>query len=511
MMKTLAYVLAAFGVVLATADAANYYVNDGSTAGDVYCTAVGSESNTGTSPSSPKAHIQRILDLYDLGGGDMVYVDTGTYYPTNYGSPAGPGVSFLSEDRGSIGSYVTVQGSTNDAAGGSLFIRGGSSYPAFHSWSSGWIRIRNMRLTEGEHGFNGRMVSNLVFEGCAFHDNYGDGALIRECNDVWFDHCRFFHNRGRGLTLWGGVTRVFINHGSVWSNNYASSGGPLAEIYYDDGADLLSMSNTVVLARGTGHVCLHMDWFEPMPYVGDYNDLCATDNAFVGGYGISVAYRTLAEWQAGIGQDAHSIGRDPHPTADGHLMSRGGTWSNGAWAVCATNSPCIDAGSPASPFADEPAPNGGRVNIGAFGNTVQASRTADWDGDGLSDNSECYEYGTNPDSDDTDGDGYNDRSELIAGTTATDEESFFSTEGLVITNGTVRGFELAWYGVSGRAYQPQWRTNLVNGANWSNCTGLVTPSGQAVNLNGANASVTAVDTNADGKTVRFYRVRVTKQ
>ena len=35
----------------------------------------------------------------------------------------------------------------------------------------------------------------------------------------------------------------------------------------------------------------------------------------------------------------------------------------------------IDAGSPAAPFANEPLPNGGRINIGAYGNTPQASMT----------------------------------------------------------------------------------------------------------------------------------------
>lgn len=35
--------------------------------------------------------------------------------------------------------------------------------------------------------------------------------------------------------------------------------------------------------------------------------------------------------------------------------------------------PTIDAGDPLSPFAAEPAPNGGRVNIGAFGNTPEAT------------------------------------------------------------------------------------------------------------------------------------------
>ena len=35
----------------------------------------------------------------------------------------------------------------------------------------------------------------------------------------------------------------------------------------------------------------------------------------------------------------------------------------------------IDAGISTSDYADEPVPNGGRVNIGAYGNTNQASRT----------------------------------------------------------------------------------------------------------------------------------------
>jgi len=35
----------------------------------------------------------------------------------------------------------------------------------------------------------------------------------------------------------------------------------------------------------------------------------------------------------------------------------------------------IDAGDPASAYDNEPAPNGKRVNLGAYGNTPQASKT----------------------------------------------------------------------------------------------------------------------------------------
>ncbi|MHC4619504.1 MAG: choice-of-anchor Q domain-containing protein, partial [Planctomycetota bacterium] len=43
-------------------------------------------------------------------------------------------------------------------------------------------------------------------------------------------------------------------------------------------------------------------------------------------------------------------------------------------------SPAIDAGYPPSDYSGEPWPNGGRVNMGAYGNTAEATRSpADFD------------------------------------------------------------------------------------------------------------------------------------
>ena len=39
------------------------------------------------------------------------------------------------------------------------------------------------------------------------------------------------------------------------------------------------------------------------------------------------------------------------------------------------SSPCIDTGDPASPLDEEPVPNGGRINMGAYGGTTQASKS----------------------------------------------------------------------------------------------------------------------------------------
>lgn len=63
-------------------------------------------------------------------------------------------------------------------------------------------------------------------------------------------------------------------------------------------------------------------------------------------------------------------------SGDYHLKSTAGRWNGSAWVTDAVTSPCIDAGDPASAYVSEPAPNGGRINLGRYGNTAEASKSA---------------------------------------------------------------------------------------------------------------------------------------
>jgi beta propeller repeat protein len=62
---------------------------------------------------------------------------------------------------------------------------------------------------------------------------------------------------------------------------------------------------------------------------------------------------------------------------DYHLKSQAGRWDTDSqiWTQDSVTSPCIDKGDPAFPVGEEPAPNGGVVNMGAYGGTEQASMT----------------------------------------------------------------------------------------------------------------------------------------
>ena len=62
---------------------------------------------------------------------------------------------------------------------------------------------------------------------------------------------------------------------------------------------------------------------------------------------------------------------------DFHLKSQAGRWDakEGRWAIDEVTSPCIDAGDPMSPIGHEPFPNGGVINMGAYGGTMEASKS----------------------------------------------------------------------------------------------------------------------------------------
>lgn len=94
-----------------------------------------------------------------------------------------------------------------------------------------------------------------------------------------------------------------------------------------------------------------------------------------------LVYETVGHWAAATGQDRHSFDGNPllaDPlNRDFHLQSQAGRFlPSGGWTNDALSSPLIDAGWPQSEaWSSEPDPNGGWVNIGLYGGTLQASKS----------------------------------------------------------------------------------------------------------------------------------------
>lgn len=66
---------------------------------------------------------------------------------------------------------------------------------------------------------------------------------------------------------------------------------------------------------------------------------------------------------------------------DYHLKSKAGRWNGSGWVNDTEDSPLIDKGDPASIWTSEPAPNGGRINIGIYGNRAEASKSSSGTGE----------------------------------------------------------------------------------------------------------------------------------
>jgi hypothetical protein len=78
---------------------------------------------------------------------------------------------------------------------------------------------------------------------------------------------------------------------------------------------------------------------------------------------------------AGLGDVALDPKFADSTNLDFHLKSTAGRWKSSGWVTDSVISPCIDSGDPSSNYSNEPSPNGGRINMGAYGNTKEASKS----------------------------------------------------------------------------------------------------------------------------------------
>jgi parallel beta-helix repeat protein len=93
-----------------------------------------------------------------------------------------------------------------------------------------------------------------------------------------------------------------------------------------------------------------------------------------GSISVSGSHSTFTWGQGNIDADPQFADLN---SSDYYLKSQAGRWdpNEGRWTSDDVTSPCIDAGDPNSPIEHEPFPNGGIINIGAYGGTAEASKS----------------------------------------------------------------------------------------------------------------------------------------
>ena len=316
-------------------------------------------------PMSVLAGLTIIGGYHELGGG---------MYCGGYARPTVTNCTFR-ENSASLGGGLYIESSptlTNCTFSNNSADGGGGIYNSGQEPECKPV-ISRCRFIANTAGYNGGAMYNLdryaepVVTRCEFIRNsvsQGGGGAIRNnmSGSPNLANCLFVEN---SAATFGGAIRNSNSGTTTLTNctfgaNSAGNGSALA-CNPDDGG---SQSPSVFQVTN----CILWDG-------GD--EILIDDKSIV-----NVTYSNV---QGGSGRGPWpgkgNINADPHfadpDNGDYHLASRTGRWDpkSQSWVQDAVTSPCIDAGDTSTPINFEPLPNGGVVNIGAYGGTDEASKS----------------------------------------------------------------------------------------------------------------------------------------
>jgi len=181
----------------------------------------------------------------------------------------------------------------------------------------------------------------------------------------------------------GGAIALYYAQGTIANNviarNYALMGGGIVNIVSSPSI----LNNTIVANRPSGLDLQSalMDFFGGVTTVPIVNNIVWKNEIFLSEAAapdeFEIRYNDIqGGWEGEGNLDKDPLFANPD-AADYHLKSSAGRWDPAAkaWVQDTATSPCIDAGDPTADLADEPNPNGGRINLGAYGGTAQASKS----------------------------------------------------------------------------------------------------------------------------------------
>jgi len=372
----------AITVIAEYGDVVSFYVNDATPENGI---AAGDDANPGTSPDAPMASIQSLLDRYtNLGAGRTLNVSDGTYTENVSLGASHSGLTF--EGAGAVvttidgnfnGPCLVMSGFATGTISGFTFTNGDGLLAGGIECESSSPTISNSRITNntglGVGGIDvwggSPIITNNVFAGNSSPTAGGAiacdlGSSPTIINNVIADNSGFI---GGGVLCFSNSSAMLVNN-TIADNNAADEGGAI--MCYLGTADIknsILWGNTAPL----GHeISLEANSAITIGY----------SNLDGGGAEVEVESGSVFIWDPGNIDDP-PLFADP-AGGDYHLKSVYGRWEptggggEGAWAIDNELSPSIDAGDPTSDSSNEPQANGGAINMGAYGNTTEASKSA---------------------------------------------------------------------------------------------------------------------------------------
>jgi hypothetical protein len=314
----------------------------------------------GTNRETPLNSLQTLLEHLPVSGGDRIYIDTGVY-------PVSATNAIILDDRnmGSEAFPLEIIGSTNWAAGGTWFQVDGTTN-GMRIQNTRHIHLKNIRVSGARNGLSVESVDTLRIQDGEFFGNQANGIQVGGSSGVEVRNSLIWGNGEYGVQSRGAKGAQSLRNVTLWGNRLGAVENAQSTLMISN--SILVATNPVAVVRESGDGTIFGDY---NLYWNEAGGPIATNAKN------QVAYLNLSAWQQ-AGRDVHSLVEDPlfadPAAAQFHLQSREGYWDNGSWPTSSLTSWAIDAGDPdAAGAASEPAPNGSRLNLGAYGGTSQAS------------------------------------------------------------------------------------------------------------------------------------------
>jgi beta propeller repeat protein/parallel beta-helix repeat protein len=226
-------------------------------------------------------------------------------------------------------------------------------------------------ITGGNRGIYGSNASPSI-QNCNIYGNFSAGISLYDESKPIITHCSIVANTGSGIEMRPRKSgrKKYYNYPNISNciiaanNQYGIFGGnptitnctisdnPQGGIY--DNFIFTVVTNSIIYNNGDGSVTAQI-----------YDDRSIVTYSNIQG-----------SWQGDDNIDADPLFADSD-SGDYHLKSEAGRWDpiSQSWIEDTESSPCIDAGDPNSDIGLEPNPNGSIINMGAYGGTIEASKS----------------------------------------------------------------------------------------------------------------------------------------
>ena len=232
-------------------------------------------------------------------------------------------------------------------------------------------------------GIYANFGGNLRLYDCTFSGNSArlDGGGLSSTIDTCLiaTGCTFSGNSTEWINGGGGISASYaILSNCTFTGNWAKfgKGGAISHIIGSGTSPIMKLANCIVW-NGKDSIG---SWGSGSPEVTvSYSNV---QGGWVGEGNIDIdpCFAESGYWADA--NDPNIIVELGEPNAvwiegDYHLKSQAGRWdpTTQTWVKDNVTSPCIDAGNSDSPIGLEPFPNGGIINMGAYGGTAEASKS----------------------------------------------------------------------------------------------------------------------------------------